>query len=302
MVKKSKPKLKTSVGPGQYELTKPHPSAMPWSEYAERAKRELAELLADPKAIRNERLFQRFLEQNPSLLPLTRGPIHGGAGIFPSAAVAEPRLHGFGGKIPDFLWIAFATVTVYVVMLEIEAPVKKWFNGKGRPTAELTQARTQLAEWRAWFGDPTNQNVFIRDYRIGELAARRRLRLITVLIYGRQQETSLSASLSRLRAELEDKDEFHMTFDSIRPDPSYANIMTTRLAADGYHAKYIPPCLALGPSSAGAFARIDGKEEAVHSHPWMRKGRASFLRKRLPFWDAYAKKDKGTGVVTEYEE
>jgi hypothetical protein len=38
------------------------------------------------------------------------------------------------------MWITRATALITPVCIEIERPGKRWLTGKGRPTAELTQA------------------------------------------------------------------------------------------------------------------------------------------------------------------
>lgn len=51
-------------------------------------------------------------------------------------------------RIPDFLWIATDSCNIYPIFVEIERPSKNWFTVSGQPTADFTQAQTQLAEWK----------------------------------------------------------------------------------------------------------------------------------------------------------
>ena len=60
--------------------------------------------------------------------------------------ISKPPLLSWGGKIPDFMWIPFDSVTLAPVMIEIEAPIKSWFTEAAQQTHEITQALNQLAE------------------------------------------------------------------------------------------------------------------------------------------------------------
>src|SRR6266576_5148094 len=55
----------------------------------------------------NERDLQRFLEQNPALVPGARTPgTPSGHAPIHNFLISQPRLHGLKSKLPDFMWIA----------------------------------------------------------------------------------------------------------------------------------------------------------------------------------------------------
>jgi hypothetical protein len=73
------------------------------------------------------------------------------------------------------------------------------FQKDGTPTAEFTQAKNQLSEWKVWFGKPENQMAFVRDYALP--FPRLKLEPQYVLIYGRRAEYEGDEHLTRLRSE-----------------------------------------------------------------------------------------------------
>jgi hypothetical protein len=74
-------------------------------------------------------------------------------------------LQGLGTKVPDFMWIAADSGTIYPILIEIESPRKRWFTNQGKPNFEFTQAHTQLATWKSWFDSPTNRQLFLEYYQ-----------------------------------------------------------------------------------------------------------------------------------------
>jgi hypothetical protein len=52
--------------------------------------------------------------------------------------------------------------------LELERPSKRWFRQDGQQTEELSQAITQIGEWRTWFDSEGNKLVFYEVYGISD--------------------------------------------------------------------------------------------------------------------------------------
>ena len=178
-----------------YEIIQAPPRP-PVDDYVNLAK-EIWQKLLDSEP--EEAAVQSFLEQNPMFLPgaLTPGsrsghdPLHG-------AVISQPRLPGLATKIPDFMWIAKHSATWYPTLIEIEKPSKRVFSARGIPTAEFTQARNQLAEWRVWFSKPENVQQFITSYAIPDwFRLGRPMQLHMVLIYGRRSEFDNFPQLSK---------------------------------------------------------------------------------------------------------
>lgn len=95
----------------------------------------------------DERVFQEFLEQHPSMVP---GAFElfsqSGHYPFPLALISQPPLMGLGSKVPDFLWFATNSQYLHPIFIEIETPYKKWFTKEGHQHHQLTQALEQLAD------------------------------------------------------------------------------------------------------------------------------------------------------------
>ena len=48
------------------------------------------------------------------------------------------------------MWITRDSVAVYVVLIEIEAPAKPWATVRGQRSSKLTQAESQIKDWKVW--------------------------------------------------------------------------------------------------------------------------------------------------------
>src|SRR5262245_37207232 len=120
-----------------YEMAVDPPPPTPWADYEAIVTTELAQALSSNPT---EPTMHALLERHPCLLPCRHGlPLTGGEAPFPSAVISKPPLPSWGGKIPDFMWIASDSVTLAPVLIEIEAPTKQWFTQSGQATHELTQ-------------------------------------------------------------------------------------------------------------------------------------------------------------------
>ncbi len=163
------------------------PKRTSFGEYAERAKREFKALLAtDP----DEPAVQQFLERNPSMVPGSRTPgSPSGHWPFHLALIARPPLHGFNGRVPDFMWLSTHSGAWYPAMIEIERPGKRVFTGAGIPSAEFNQARNQHKQWQVWLNEPANMSSFMVHYGIDSWFQQRlEVGRHFILIYGRRSE------------------------------------------------------------------------------------------------------------------
>jgi hypothetical protein len=106
-----------------YDMAVDPPPAMAWADYEQIAASELAQALASDAS---EATMHALLERHPCVLPGRHGlPLTGGEGPLPFAVISKPPLPSWGGKIPDFMWIASDSVTLAPVLIEIEAPTKR---------------------------------------------------------------------------------------------------------------------------------------------------------------------------------
>ncbi|QQE78378.1 Shedu immune nuclease family protein [Alicyclobacillus sp. SO9] len=271
-----------------FELASIAPPEMSWSSYEHFLKQEIQKYLLQDAD--NEKVFQRFFEKHPCLLPGPFGLI-GTSGHYPYAGtvITQPRLVGSSNRIPDFMWIASDSMTIYPVLIEIEAPSKQWFTKKGKPTDKFAQAQDQLTEWKTWFAKPEHESLFYSLFSVpSSFHSPRTLKPLYVLVYGRRSEFDTNPRLNEKRAQLARSDEFLMTYDRLSPQFEARNFLCSKVENRQYVAKSIPPTLELGPSLAPYHALIHSKEAAAERNRLLTKERKDFLKSRFAYWDNYA--------------
>ena len=273
------------------------PPAISFSDYARETRHSFRNLLdSDPP----ECDVQKFLEQNPSIVPgaLTPGSPSGHYPLH-CLLISQPRLTGLSTKIPDFMWIATHSAKWFPTLIEIEQPSKPLFRKDLVPTAQFTQARDQLADWRAWFNDPANRLVFQNEYGIPEKWVKRRtMQLHMILVYGRRRDFENDPVASKKRSVLmPGSDEELMSFDRLEPDASLSDALTVRaLGAGNFSALSVPATLELGPGHAERSSVISGVDKAIRANPGISEDRKNFLLGRLPYWEAWGIRDH-KGIV-----
>lgn len=270
-----------------YEMDRSGPAPMAWSAYETIIMEGWRNILESEEGY-DEAAIQRFLEHHPSLVPGAFGVI-GNSGHAPvvSALVAQPELPGFRSRRPDFMWISKNSVSIQPVLVEIEAPSKRWFRKDGVQTADLTQALDQLAEWKSWFDDHANVSAFRKIYNIG--FDDRPMRPSYVLIFGRRSEFEGRGALIGKRANLARQNEILMTYDRLFPDPKSSEFWCVKLTRQGYEAITIPPTATLGPRTAEDQSMVVRKEKAVQQSLYIPRRRQEFLISRFSYWDQWAR-------------
>lgn len=270
------------------EAGPPHPT---WDDYARDATTSWRELLDQDLP---ERAFQAFLETHPSLVPGAWTP-GTRSGHYPvdCALVSQPSLPGLASRQPDFMWIANHSGAWYPTLIEIETPRKRIFTKHGIPTAQFSEARNQLAQWRTWFGSPTNVQLFLDSYGIPlQLRQSRQMVLHMILIYGRRAEFEEVPSLSLHRASLlPGHDEELISFDRLAMDPDLKPALTVKATSPGeFECISVPPVFETGPVLADRLARIGGFEQALRQTPVSDERRA-FLLRRIDYWRNWARSE-----------
>lgn len=251
------------------------------------------EILRDRNPTETE--VQRFLEQHPVLVPgaFGVGRLTSGHAPFPGGLISQPTLYGYQHRIPDFLWISKNSTTLNPVFIEIERPGKKVFKGKDELTADFTQARHQIAQWRQWLKVPNNQDGFIRAYRLDrfrDLAFEPQF----VLIYGRSAEYANDPYRASMMAELlPGHDEHRMSYDSIAYDSKAEELLSLRHNKTGYHVRHIPPTYWMGPGMFHYREPLKDRLKAVAKSPIIDADRAQFLLERIPYWENWWKGPHG---------
>ncbi|MGG2201401.1 Shedu anti-phage system protein SduA domain-containing protein [Paenibacillus validus] len=244
----------------------------------------------------DESVLQSFFENNPSYVPGPFGLI-GQSGHYPYAGtvISQPSLVGLTKRIPDFMWLSCDSCTISPVLVEIEAPNKRWFNKDGTPNHQLVQALDQLSEWKQWFSNPAHQVLFYDLFNIpSSFREGKALRPLYVLVYGRRSEFEGEAYLNQKRSTLARADEFLMTYDRIVPSSDASDMLCSKVKNGRYYAVAVPPTFTLGPALSQYHSLINDKADAVKNCKELSEPRKQFLLERLPYWDTYGKsKEKG---------
>jgi hypothetical protein len=207
-----------------------------------------------------------------------------------SALISQPPLPSYDRRIPDFMWLSTNSEIDEPVLIELEAPAKRWFTTSGDQTAQLTQALGQIADWKAWMGVPRNVDAFKAFYSLDRVAwQRRRFRPAYALIYGRRAEASATPEVTQKRGHLHADDIVSMTFDRLCPDPKADQAVCVKAVASGrFVAVSVPPTLTWSPLLAADRAMISGLEAAIEANPHITPARKDFLIRRLPYWNRWA--------------
>lgn len=257
-----------------------------WPVYEARLKSDWANVLG---ASPDEKVVQSFLERNPCLLPLTGSAGH--HGIQGDALFTQPPLQGVGmNRVPDFMWITAHSKAVIPIFIEIERPGKLHFNPSSPDTfsADFNQAHSQLTQWKSWWNNPTNQNVFreqildpIWDYR------GRAVKPQYVLIYGRSSEFNQGPPNHRANMvlEREGKDEHIITYDRLKPDVNLSIFPTVRQHSSGETSlKGVPPSFTTGPAMKELARRIPDPEPSVFENSLWTHERSHYVHQRWIHW------------------
>ncbi|MBX3332360.1 MAG: DUF4263 domain-containing protein [Nitrospira sp.] len=284
-----------------YKIEQPPFPAMSWEKYQAHVESEWKRLLASEDS-RIEGRIQSFLEQHPSLIPGCFSlPLPSGHYPFPEAVISQPPLRGIRTKVPDFMWLATDSKTLYPVLIEIEIPSKRWFTEKGTPHSDLTQALDQLATWKQWFGVAENKALFLKTYKVPLDLQEKAFHPLFVLIYGSRDEFKGKPGLNAKREYLQRPDEYIMTFNRLSPEPKADELMCVQLVESVGDSQYVavsvPATLSLSPSLAEERALISNKAKAIQNNPLISPERKAFLLSRLDYWDEWAKQGRH-GIIS----
>lgn len=295
--------LPRAIGGYTYELVTPPEQAWTWKDYERVLLREWDQLLASDPA---EALMHAFFERHPCMLPGAFEIAGGESGHSPwfAAAISKPPLPSYGARIPDFMWLANHSLGDVPILIEIEAPGKRWFTKRGQPTSDFTQALDQIREWKAWFASGHNAEEFRDFYELPHRGwiLERSFTPQFVLIYGRRAEATARPAIARKRAHMQGPAEYVMTYDRLSPNPKCDDVMCVRRGVDGFTAISVPPTFTLGPVWAQVRSRIHGKAAAIERNPHLSERRKRFLLDRLPYWDTWGSQEHpGTINLGDYE-
>lgn len=184
------------------------------------------------------------------------------------------------------------------MFIEIEDPDKPWITDKGQQHHELTYALRQLRQWREWFNDAINRQVFFKRFQVPELFIERQWEPIWVLIYGRQRDDE---RVAKLRADLQSRNQRVIPYEHLEPDAEARDFICASNRTGRYEAVSIPPTVRLHPAVAEEWSLIEGKEDAASTSAWMTPERRTFLIERFPYWDAWGRNGEGSWRSQDFE-
>ncbi len=276
-----------------YEFTEDAPKIPDFNAYERKARKELTSLLENFPS--DESKFQNFFEQNPHFVPGSRDEFSGvgGSGHHPHllCLITQPKISGLINRQPDFMWLASDSVFFSPIIIEIEAPSKKYFKSDGKPTSHLNQAVHQLQEWQTILSRPENILKFYEDYAIPQ-----DLRDITfqphfALIYGRRNEYKSDKVLNMKRGNILPHNQTMMSYDRIFPNYLVNSFTCCTVRNGKYFAKYVSPIFHIGPDE-DHFLDIHNLDKAIQNSKSISAKRRKFLLNKLPFCVEFLKKEK----------
>jgi hypothetical protein len=274
-----------------YKFTKNAPKSISDKEYISKSNNEFQYLLDNFSS--DEIRFQKFFEQNPSFMPGARDEfsIMGQSGHHPhlNCLITQPKIAGLIKRIPDFMWLASDSVYFSPIIIEIEAPSKKYFKKDGNPTSHFSQARNQLEEWQTILKRPENILSFYRDFSIPQDLIDLTFKPRFVLIYGRRKEFENDIMLKQKRGSLFDSDKVLMSYDRIKPK-LLNNYVTVKVKNGKYLAKNLSPIFKIGPY-ADEMYNIENLVEAVDETAYLTDKRKVFLKEKIPYCLKYLKNE-----------
>jgi hypothetical protein len=287
-----------------YHIEEPPEKAMAWMDYERIITSEWEAILnADPPSSEPE--VQTFLERHPAMVPGAFGLSGGESGHYPlfCGLIAQPPLPSYNRRVPDFMWLSQSSDDEQPVLVEIEAPAKRWFTKSGNQTKELSQALNQIAEWKAWFDVTYNVEAFKAFYGLDRHAWRkRRFRPSYLLIYGRRAETNAHPTLTQKRTYLHPDDVAIITYDRLSPNPKAHDFICLRAEGSGvFKVVSVPPTLRWTPSLAEARALVRDIDSAIEKNPYISPVRKVFLIRRRLYWDDWARRGE-LGVIRSSDE
>lgn len=239
------------------------------------------------------------------MVPGAYGIMGGESGHYPRfcGVITQPPLPSYDRRVPDFMWLARDSNTDQSVLIEIEAPSKRWFTKSGAPTAALTQALHQINEWKAWFDVPRNVESFKDFYRFESGWHSRRFQPSFLLIYGRRAEANANPRNVQQRAHMFSENVFGCTFDRLHPNPKAEPLVCLKSVRPGdFEVVSVPATLRWRPGLAHERALVSGWDTAIHHNSHISTRRKEFLVRRRVYWEEWVNRNTSGYIVADGEE
>lgn len=278
-----------------YEFTPNPPKPIEEDEYVSKATKEF-QLLLETNG-NDEKVFQAFFERNPAFVPGAKdefdilGP--SGHNPFYNALISQPRITGIKDREPDFMWLATDSLVFSPILIEIEAPNKKYFNKNETPTAKFKDAKNQLDEWTTLLSIPENIMKFYSDFNISQDLRDKIFEPRFVLIYGRRSEYSDNKWLAQKRVNLlnRNNNQFLMSYDRISPKSINKSFTCSTVKSGIYHAKFFCPTYKLSVFD-NYIHKLKNIDQAIDNMAYTTEERKEFLKFKYPKLIEYLKKSE----------
>lgn len=276
-----------------YEFTEGAPKIPDSKRYVKKATMELESLLA--KFSSDESKFQEFFERNPHFLPGSRDEFSGvgGSGHQPHllCLISQPKISGLINRQPDFMWLASDSVYFSPVIIEIEAPSKRYFKADGTPSRYFTQAVHQLQEWQTILSRPENVLKFYEDFSIPEDLRELTFKPQYALVYGQRKEYKNDKILKQKRGNMLSHNQTMLSYDRITPAYLVNPLICCTVKNGKYYAKYVSPIFQIGPDEEHLLD-IQDIPGAIKRTKGISTERKKFILRKLPFCLEFYQKEK----------
>lgn len=212
------------------------------NEVVEGYRKILAQVDEGDKSV-DESTMQDFFEHHTALFPTSH--FMQNHGLHFNSFVSK---FSIGPYVTDFAYLTKSTVEWWVVLVEIENPHKKLF--KGNPdhadfTADYTQSRQQIRDWKAFIEDHKNE-VVDTLHRIRKPLEYNKVSFKYLMVMGRRDEIEHSEARRRALAEESNGDLKIITYDTLLSDYErqrripVEGLMLTMYDRDRFRCKYLP--------------------------------------------------------------
>jgi hypothetical protein len=269
----------------KYEFSINPPKPISHKEYQTVATQEFKRLLE--KFPNDEKAFQQFFEKNPGFLPGARAEFDyapSSHGPHLDALITQPKINGLVMRNPDFLWFAYDSMVLSPILIEIEAPSKKYFKKDGCPTASFNNAKNQLDEWKTILSRPENILKFLNEFNLPKDLQDLYFKAYFVLIYGRRQEFAGNPWLTQKRSHLlsQSENQILMTYDRLQLQVMDSrNFRCCEVKMGRYIAKYLSPIFRLEILDS-ELLQIENLDKAIDQMMSTSNERKEFLIFKLP--------------------
>lgn len=106
-----------------------------------------------------EEVYQKFLEENPKLIPTQRFELN----HFVHNNIIITKMPLLKDYKCDFFYLSKSSARWNVVFIELEKPSAKFFTSEGNPTQEFNRGMSQIKDWQTYFKTPEFKLAFKQD-------------------------------------------------------------------------------------------------------------------------------------------